>query len=136
MPFVDVADLCRRAELDYRERTLLADAGALASLPRHRNGARWSVAGVEQQRPLFSASPDEDAVDLPAPPTGEDLLADYATLGLTLGAHPIALLRERLHREHRPGDATQRVTRPCSGPGDATAAAGDRSWHNIPDAGG
>ena len=95
--FRDAADLCHRAELDQRERTILVEAGAMASLAGHRNDARWSVAGVEQQRPLFSASPDEDAVDLPAPSTGEDLLADYATLGLTLGAHPIGLLRERLN---------------------------------------
>ncbi|MDZ7825805.1 MAG: OB-fold nucleic acid binding domain-containing protein [Gammaproteobacteria bacterium] len=32
---------------------------------------------------------------LPAPGAGDDLLADYASLGLTLGAHPMALLRER-----------------------------------------
>ncbi|HSG90595.1 MAG TPA: OB-fold nucleic acid binding domain-containing protein, partial [Pseudomonadales bacterium] len=38
---------------------------------------------------------DEQAVDLPAPGAGQDLLADYASLGLSLGAHPMALLRER-----------------------------------------
>jgi error-prone DNA polymerase len=32
-----------------------------------------------------------------APPTeGEDLVADFASLGLTLGRHPLALLRDRL----------------------------------------
>ncbi|WP_343222989.1 error-prone DNA polymerase [Lysobacter sp. ESA13C] len=95
-PFRGVADLCHRAELDQRERAILVEAGALASLAGHRNGARWSVAGVEQQRPLFSGSPDEDAIEMPTPSAGEDLLADYATLGLTLGAHPIALVREQL----------------------------------------
>lgn len=98
-PFRDVADLCHRAGLDQRERTLLVEAGALASLTGHRNGARWSVAGVEQQRPLFSDSPAEDIVVLPAPSAGEDLLSDYASLGLTLGAHPIALLRDRLRAQ-------------------------------------
>jgi error-prone DNA polymerase len=94
-----VADLVHRAQLDQRERTLLVEAGALASLAGHRNEARWSVAGVEQQRPLFSDSPDEDAVLLPAPSAGEDLLSDYSSLGLTLGAHPMSLLRDRLRRQ-------------------------------------
>jgi error-prone DNA polymerase len=30
------------------------------------------------------------------PTEGEDIVADYATLGLTLGRHPLALLRPRL----------------------------------------
>jgi error-prone DNA polymerase len=95
-PFLDVADLCHRAELDHRDRTLLVEAGALASLAGHRNGARWSVAGVEQQRPLFPASPCEELLELPEPTAGEDLLSDYSSVGLTLGPHPIALLREGL----------------------------------------
>ena len=36
---------------------------------------------------------DEPPVTFPAPGAGQDLLADYASLGLTLGAHPLALLR-------------------------------------------
>jgi error-prone DNA polymerase len=34
-----------------------------------------------------------------APPTeGQEILADYASLGFTLGRHPLALLRKRLSR--------------------------------------
>jgi len=33
---------------------------------------------------------------LPTPTEGEDLLSDYRSLGLTLGRHPLALLRRRL----------------------------------------
>jgi len=36
---------------------------------------------------------------LVAPTEGEDLVADYASLGLTLGRHPLALLREHLQRQ-------------------------------------
>ena len=95
-PFLDVADLCHRAELDRRERTLLVEAGALASLAGHRNAARWLVAGVERQSPLREGSPAEISVELPMPSQGEDLLSDYASLGLTLGEHPMALIRPRL----------------------------------------
>ncbi|MGA9702893.1 OB-fold nucleic acid binding domain-containing protein, partial [Pseudomonas sp.] len=42
--------------------------------------------------------PDEAVVELPAPSVGEDLHADYAMLGTTLGPHPLALLRDELRR--------------------------------------
>lgn len=98
-PFADVRDLCLRAGLDDRVRRALAEAGALQALAGHRHAARWEVAGIERQRPLLPGSPDEEAVSLPAPSAGEDVLADYRTLGLTLGEHPLSLLRARLRRE-------------------------------------
>jgi error-prone DNA polymerase len=36
---------------------------------------------------------------LQAPSVAEDMIADYAALGLTLGAHPLSLLRARLRRD-------------------------------------
>ncbi len=120
MPFRDVADLCHRVRLNQREQALLAEAGALRTLAGHRNDARWTIAGVEQQKPLFATSPDEAAVALPAPSVGEDMLADYARVGLTLGAHPVALLRERLQRQ-RCLDSSQIAMRPT---GSRVRAAG------------
>ncbi|HJR14996.1 MAG TPA: error-prone DNA polymerase [Rhodanobacteraceae bacterium] len=97
-PFADAADLCERAGLDARARERLADAGALRGLAGHRHRARWAVAGVEEQRPLLGKAtrPREPQVRLPMPTVGEDLQADYATLGTTLGRHPLALLRAQL----------------------------------------
>ncbi|NMY41227.1 error-prone DNA polymerase [Pseudomonas sp. WS 5013] len=97
-PFSDIADLCRRAGLDSRCRALLADAGALQGLAGNRHQARWAVAGVEEQAPLFAGLPAEAeiAVQLPAPSIGEDVLGDYATSGTTLGPHPLSLLRAEL----------------------------------------
>jgi len=96
--FSDVDDLSRRAGLDARARERLADAGALHGLAGHRHHARWAVAGVEPQLPLFAelAATTEAPVNLPLPSTGEDLLTDYATLGTTLGPHPLTLLRDQL----------------------------------------
>ncbi len=96
--FRDASDLIRRAGLDNRARELLADAGALRGLTGHRHKARWVVAGIEPQLPLFA---DHDAqaetpVVLPQPGVGEDVLVDYQTLGTTLGPHPLGLLRSRL----------------------------------------
>jgi error-prone DNA polymerase len=105
-PFSDVRDLCLRAGLDEKARRALAEAGALQTLAGHRHAARWAVAGIERQRPLFPGSPDEDAVELPAPTAAEDVLSDYRATGLTLRAHPLALLRGQL-RQRRLLDSSQ-----------------------------
>jgi error-prone DNA polymerase len=98
-PFASVADLARRARLDARDLKALAAAGALRALADHRRRAYWDVAGVETPTPLLREAPVVDAPPpLRAPTEGEDLVADYASLGLTLGRHPLALLRDRLAR--------------------------------------
>ncbi|ROL90611.1 error-prone DNA polymerase [Pseudomonas protegens] len=96
--FVDIADLAERARLDVRAQELLADAGALRALAGDRYRARWEVAGVEKQLGLFAELPrqEEAPVNLPRPSVGEDLQADYHSLGTTLGPHPLALLRAQL----------------------------------------
>ncbi|WP_339532327.1 error-prone DNA polymerase [Pseudomonas mucidolens] len=96
--FRNIADLGERAQLDARAQALLADAGALRGLVGHRHRARWEVAGVEKQLGLFAGvpSPEESPVQLPRPTAGEDLCADYASVGTTLGPHPLALLRDEL----------------------------------------
>ena len=97
-PFHDIADLCQRAGLDNNARARLADAGALQALVGHRHQARWAIAGVEPQLPLFASLPaqTETSIALPRPSVGENLLTDYATLGTTLGPHPLSLLRSKL----------------------------------------
>jgi error-prone DNA polymerase len=96
-PFANVADLAHRAKLDRRDLEALADAGALAALAGHRHDAVWNVAGVERLPGLIAGSEfHEEAPELPAPTEGEDVTADYRRLGLTLGRHPVALLRPRL----------------------------------------
>ncbi|NJD34123.1 MAG: error-prone DNA polymerase, partial [Betaproteobacteria bacterium] len=96
-PFADLADLARRAELGQGDRDSLAAAGALAQLAGHRRQAAWAAAAVPRQRDLFAGvAVREEAVSLAAPREGEDIAADYRSLGLTLGRHPLALLRARL----------------------------------------
>ncbi|ATB67618.1 error-prone DNA polymerase [Pseudomonas mosselii] len=97
-PWRDVEDLCLRAGLDARARARLADAGALRGLVGDRHQARWQVAAVQSQLPLFAGLEPvyEQAEALPVPSVAEDLAADYATLGTTLGPHPLTLLRSRL----------------------------------------
>jgi error-prone DNA polymerase len=73
-------------------------------LSGNRHLAFWEVAGTE--RPLALAPPGADAPHadagrplLSAPTERESIAADYAAVGLTLGRHPMALLRERLRTE-------------------------------------
>jgi error-prone DNA polymerase len=96
-PFLHVADLAHRAQLDRRDLTALAAAGALAALAGHRHDAVWEVAGVEKLPPILAgATFAEQAPALPAPTEGQDIVADYRSIGLTLGRHPLALLRKQL----------------------------------------
>ena len=96
--FRDVTDLCQRAGLDQRLRGILADAAALRGLAGHRHKARWTAAGVEVQKPLFDpiGATAETSVSLPLPGSAEDVHADYAMTGLTLGRHPLSFLRAKL----------------------------------------
>lgn len=100
-PFSNVADLAARAGLSRRDLDLLAAADALHSLAGHRRQAAWA-ASVEKpaaavQGDLFDGLPlAEPAVPLSAPSAGENLVADYKSLGLTLRPHPLTLLRRHL----------------------------------------
>ena len=98
-PFESIEDLSCRANLSRRDLGYLAAAGALASIAGHRRRAHWSVAGVEQAPGMLRAAPvREEIAELAAPGEGEEIISDYASLGLTLGRHPLALLRDRLAR--------------------------------------
>jgi error-prone DNA polymerase len=97
--FADVEDLARRAELDRRDLRSLAAAGTLVALAGHRRAAHWQAAGAQERLPLLRDAPIRDRQPaLLAPTEGEDIVADYRSLGLTLGRHPLALLRRRLQR--------------------------------------
>jgi error-prone DNA polymerase len=96
--YVHVADLAERAALDRRDLEALAAADALAGLAGHRHRAVWQVSGIERALPLLPADTvvDEGMPLLRAPHEGQDIVADYGSLGLTLRRHPVALLRDVL----------------------------------------
>jgi error-prone DNA polymerase len=100
-PFASVQDLSVRAGLERGDLEALAAAGALASLSGNRHLAFWEVAGTERVLPLAPADAGsaEGRPLLRAPTEGEAISADYAALGLTLGRHPVALLRARLRAD-------------------------------------
>jgi error-prone DNA polymerase len=48
---------------------------------------------------LREAPVHEDLLTLPCAPEGEEIVFDYASLGLTLRRHPLALLRPKLDKQ-------------------------------------
>ncbi|MEJ1127795.1 error-prone DNA polymerase [Variovorax sp. CCNWLW225] len=102
-PFTSTEDLALRAELDGKDMAALAAADALMSLSGHRRQQVWDATatrGMGGRSPaLLKGVPiNEQVLQLPAAPEGEEIVGDYAALGLTLRRHPLALLRPRLAR--------------------------------------
>ena len=97
--FSSVGALARRADLNRRDLDLLAGAGALKNLSGHRHRAHWEALGVTRMPPLLENTTFGEALPMLSVPTeGQDLVADYDSQGLTLGRHPLSLLRQRLDR--------------------------------------
>ncbi|ANB73647.1 error-prone DNA polymerase [Paraburkholderia phytofirmans OLGA172] len=96
-PFVSVKDLARRAQLDRKDLHVLADANALSSLAGNRREALWqSVAAVPDKDMLAVAAVEDETPELGAPTEAHDIVSDYRSVGLTLGRHPLELLRPQL----------------------------------------
>lgn len=98
--YTSVQDLCSRAQLDRRELAALAEAAALRGIAGHRHRARWEVAAAEKQPCdlLQGIARADDATAIRPAAEMDDLKADYAATGLTLGRHPVALIRDVLRR--------------------------------------
>lgn len=95
--FDSAEDLALRAQLDQQDMQQLAAADALAGLSGHRRQQVWDAAALKTAPELLKHAPvDEDPLDLPEAPEGEAVVWDYASLGLTLRRHPLALLRPQL----------------------------------------
>jgi error-prone DNA polymerase len=95
--FTTVTDLARRAQLDRHDLQMLAAANALSSLAGNRREALWqSVASVPDKDMLSVAKVEDETPELGAPSEAEDIVGDYRSTGLTLGRHPLALLRPQL----------------------------------------
>jgi len=99
-PFTSAADLVRRTGINQGDQQALAIAGALENISGDRHQAQWDLLGVEALPELLAdASANEPALPLPTPTDGENTVADYMSLGLTLNQHPLALLREKLNKK-------------------------------------
>jgi error-prone DNA polymerase len=99
-PFENVTDLARRAGLDRGDLQVLAASNALAALAGHRREALWQAVGAVPDKDLLRpTTPDEEISQLAAPSEGDEIVGDYRSHGLTLGRHPLALLRPQLFKQ-------------------------------------
>jgi error-prone DNA polymerase len=95
--FSSTEDLALRCLLDQGDLKALASADALRSLSGHRRQQVWDASALLPAPELLRGVPvDESALQLPEAPEGEEVVFDYAALGLSLRAHPLALLRPEL----------------------------------------
>jgi error-prone DNA polymerase len=96
-PFIDTDDFLHRTQLGRCELDALGEANALSALAGHRRMALWrTLAFIPDDLPLALGERVETEPMLAPPTEGEDIAADYRRLRLTLGRHPLALLRKRL----------------------------------------
>ena len=94
--FRSVAEFALRTALPQGTLVRLAKADAFASLGIDRRQALWHALQEDGQEdlPLFAGLEcDEPAADLPALGAGDQIVADYQSVGLSLKGHPLGLVR-------------------------------------------
>jgi error-prone DNA polymerase len=84
---------------------LLSDADAFRSINLDRREALWEVPSLSDKPVgLFAGQPSESAkeiqISLPFMTDGEHVVQDYAATGLSLKAHPVSFVREKLKLLH------------------------------------
>jgi len=82
----------------------LANADAFRSIGLDRRRALWEVSTNDRPLGVFTGQPSEDAknekVVLPEMSISEHVVHDYAATSLSLKAHPISFIREKLQMLH------------------------------------
>ncbi len=118
--FQSVDDFKRRVELTKEELRALAEVGALNEVAQHRREAMWQVEerledGLfdETRSGVFQNASGRlrkrPSLESPLAPMtlAERVQADYETMNLTTGPHPMKLLRAELPQAWRAIDLTQ-----------------------------
>src|SRR5438067_4719100 len=92
--FRSLEDFKRRVSLSKDELRALAELGALNCFAKHRRAAMWKA--EETLHDDLAAQTSTFSSPLEAMTVQERVNADYATMSLTTGPHPMKLLRDRL----------------------------------------
>lgn len=94
-PWASLKALRQQAQLDQKDLDRLVDSGACLTLSGHRHQSHWQATGLAAPPPLFESFgwSLSDGVMLAGPSEIEDIKADYNSLKLTLGRHPMNLIR-------------------------------------------
>jgi error-prone DNA polymerase len=106
-PFRDVRELAQPSELDRARLEALVASGACDSFRRGRRKLLWELGFVPREETVPGSRGEESQLPLPLDPTAETpvlreqsrwerMLADYRTTSLSVGVHPLSLLRPHL----------------------------------------
>jgi error-prone DNA polymerase len=106
-PFRDVRELAQRSGLDRARLEALVASGACDSFGRGRRKLLWELGLVPREQTVPGSGGEESQLALPLDPTAktptlreqspwERMLADYRTTSLSVGVHPLSLLRPHL----------------------------------------
>jgi error-prone DNA polymerase len=94
-------DDLRKAGVPENALEKLADADAFRSVGLDRRQALWEVSTKDRNIVLFEGVPiAEKNIELPLMKTSEHVVHDYATTSLSLKAHPVSFVREKLTMLH------------------------------------
>jgi error-prone DNA polymerase len=106
-PFRDVGDLARRAQVTREALDALVRGGACDGFGPRRRDLLWELGLATRPRSVEGTRGEAKQLPLPLDPTAETpalpdltrwerMLADYRETGLSVGTHPLALLRPHL----------------------------------------
>ncbi|MFQ5424032.1 MAG: error-prone DNA polymerase [Phycisphaerae bacterium] len=96
-PYRSVAEVARRSGASRDTLARLAAADAFRSIGWGRREALWQVLALSDTPDLFAGlEPEEPPVRLPPIELEEQVMQDYDTIGLSLTAHPVSLVRSEL----------------------------------------
>jgi error-prone DNA polymerase len=94
-------DDLRKAGVPENALEKLADADAFRSIGLDRRQALWEVSTKDRNIVMFEGIPvKEKNIELPNMKMSEHVVHDYATTSLSLKAHPVSFVREKLSMLH------------------------------------
>jgi error-prone DNA polymerase len=103
-PYAEVLDLARRAPVDRAALSSLVESGACDCFGETRRALLWQLGlaarpqsvGQGNQQLALPLDPTAETPDLPDQTEWERMLVDYRSTGLSVGPHPLELLRPYL----------------------------------------
>ena len=99
IPITSIEQLARRNDVSRETLLRLAAADAFRSLELNRRQALWRILALDDvESSLFAELElNEPAIELPKTPIDEVVVQDYDSIGFSLNAHPIGLVRRELN---------------------------------------
>jgi error-prone DNA polymerase len=106
-PFRSIGEIAQRTSLSHDELRTLVESGACDHFGPKRRELLWQLglvprpatvpgSGGEEKQLALPLEPTVATPDLPEPTVWERMLADYKTTSISVGVHPLELLRPHL----------------------------------------